>query len=138
MNVYKSVLQKLPARDHYLKCVPSLKPKYSDDSDSIPGFTFSQGYPTEEFSDMNRKKLKEFLQSELYIIFGASYIKGWLVKHLIKNNLMYHNPELTVDEILKFLKKRQENLTNLDLQNIGKKSYHILKELFLKEYRYNA
>jgi hypothetical protein len=33
---------------------------------------------------INKKKLKGFLNSDLYIVFGASYIKGWLINHLIQ------------------------------------------------------
>ena len=32
-----------------------------------------------------KKKIKNFLQSELYIVFGSSYIKGKLINFLIKN-----------------------------------------------------
>ena len=30
--------------------------------------------------------LKNFLNSDIYIVFGSSYIKGWLIDHLISNN----------------------------------------------------
>ena len=33
---------------------------------------------------INKKKLNGFLNSDLYIVFGTSYIKGWLINHLIK------------------------------------------------------
>ena len=37
-----------------------------------------------EINLISKSKLREFLKSEFYIVFGASYIKGWLAKYLIK------------------------------------------------------
>ena len=36
-------------------------------------------------SKLSLKRIKNFLQSELYIVFGSSYIKGKLINFLIKN-----------------------------------------------------
>jgi methionyl-tRNA formyltransferase len=33
---------------------------------------------------LKKNKHKDFLNSDLYIVFGSSYIKGWLVNYLIK------------------------------------------------------
>ena len=37
-----------------------------------------------EINKVEKISLVNFLKSDLYIIFGASYIKGWLAKFLIK------------------------------------------------------
>lgn len=32
---------------------------------------------------LNKEQLQEALSSDLYVVFGASYIKGWLIDHLV-------------------------------------------------------
>ena len=41
-----------------------------------------------ELSHLHEGQLREGLSSDLYIVFGASYIKGWLVDFLIKNRAL--------------------------------------------------
>ncbi len=46
---------------------------------------------TIQFGDLNllkKKNLKNFLSSDTYIVFGSSFIKGWLLKFLIKNKAL--------------------------------------------------
>ena len=35
-----------------------------------------------------RDQLQEALQSDVYVVFGASYIKGWLIDFLVKNDAL--------------------------------------------------
>ena len=37
-----------------------------------------------KINNLKKKELKDFLNSNLYIVFGSSYIKGWLMSYLIK------------------------------------------------------
>ena len=37
-----------------------------------------------KLSSLKKNTLREFLNSDIYIVFGSSYIKGWLINHLIK------------------------------------------------------
>lgn len=34
---------------------------------------------------LNKEQLQEALSSDLYVVFGASYIKGWLIDHLVNH-----------------------------------------------------
>tara|TARA_Y100001968_G_scaffold262691_1_gene251068 strand:+ start:2094 stop:2876 length:783 start_codon:yes stop_codon:yes gene_type:complete len=38
-----------------------------------------------DLNKLNYSQLKESLSSDLYIVFGASYIKGWLINFLLEN-----------------------------------------------------
>jgi len=38
-----------------------------------------------DLNRLRRGQLLEALQSDLYVVFGASYIKGWLIDFLVKN-----------------------------------------------------
>ena len=35
---------------------------------------------------LTSEHLAQALRSDIYVVFGASYIKGWLIDHLVKNN----------------------------------------------------
>ena len=37
---------------------------------------------------LTRDQLQEALQSNIYVVFGASYIKGWLIDFLVKNDAL--------------------------------------------------
>jgi len=39
-----------------------------------------------ELSLLKEKSLSKFLQSDIYIVFGSSYIKGWLIDYLVSKN----------------------------------------------------
>ena len=39
-----------------------------------------------DLNNLDRETLKPALDSDIYIVFGSSYIKGWLIDHLISNN----------------------------------------------------
>jgi methionyl-tRNA formyltransferase len=39
-----------------------------------------------DLNKLDRKALKPALDSDIYIVFGSSYIKGWLIDHLISKN----------------------------------------------------
>ena len=41
---------------------------------------------SEDLNNLDRETLKPALDSDIYIVFGSSYIKGWLIDHLISNN----------------------------------------------------
>lgn len=49
--------------------------------DNINSLTLKSG----DLNHVSPETLAPALDSDLYIIFGASYIKGWLVEHLVKN-----------------------------------------------------
>lgn len=41
-----------------------------------------------DLNHLTREHLREALQSEFYIVFGSSFIKGWLVDHLIEQRAL--------------------------------------------------
>ena len=41
-----------------------------------------------DLSKLNKSFFKEFLKSDLFIVFGSSYIKGWLARFLIKKKTL--------------------------------------------------
>lgn len=55
------------------------------------GIKFSQNIKnlviqSKDLNTLDRETLKPALDSDIYIIFGSSFIKGWLVDHLISKN----------------------------------------------------
>ncbi len=41
-----------------------------------------------DLSKLNKTQLKDALSSDVYIVFGASYIKGWLIDFLVSKNAL--------------------------------------------------
>jgi hypothetical protein len=41
-----------------------------------------------DLNKLDRSALEPALNSDVYIIFGASYIKGWLIDHLVENSAL--------------------------------------------------
>ena len=39
-----------------------------------------------DLNKIERSVLEPALDSDIYVVFGASFIKGWLIDHLVKNN----------------------------------------------------
>ena len=39
-----------------------------------------------DLNKIERSVLEPALDSDIYVVFGASFIKGWLINHLVKNN----------------------------------------------------
>lgn len=43
---------------------------------------------SEDLNFLRRDQLKECLDSDIYVVFGSSFIKGWLIEHLISNRAL--------------------------------------------------
>ena len=39
----------------------------------------------EDLNSLDRNQLSDALQSDVYVVFGASYIKGWLIDFLVEH-----------------------------------------------------
>jgi len=53
-------------------------------------------------------------------------------KILIEKKIMHHDPEITLDKILSFIKNPTNNNAQISMMEKGEKAYHMLKEEILK------
>ncbi len=51
----------------------------------IPNNVRTLSIKSGDLNRLNRSKLEEALKSDVYVVFGASYIKGWLIDFLVEN-----------------------------------------------------
>ena len=69
----------------YFKNVISAEKKLFGDIEFISNNIRSLFIKEGDLSKINQEILKDALTSDFYIVFGASFIKGWLIDFLIKN-----------------------------------------------------
>ena len=70
----------------YFQRVIKAEKKIFGDIDFLPKNVSSLLIKNRDLSNLSKKQLSKALFSDVYIIFGASYIRGWLIEFLLKNN----------------------------------------------------
>lgn len=80
--------KKTPLMENYFKNVIAAETKFFGYPTFIGGnvrfFSIRKG----DLNHLEREMLEDCLHSDIYVIFGASYIKGWLIDHLVANNAL--------------------------------------------------
>ena len=60
--------------------------KIFDNIDFLPNNVYQLSIKNGDLNFLTKNQMSEALKSDIYIVFGASYIKGWLIEFLEKNN----------------------------------------------------
>ncbi len=69
----------------YFANVMASEKKIFGDIDFLPRNVRTLAVKSGDLNKLNRQQLGKAMNSDIYIVFGASYIKGWLIDELIKS-----------------------------------------------------
>ena len=83
-NKSKEIYKKNNLKNKYFNYVSKSENKFFKGNNFYKKNSFFMSILWGEINKVEKISLVNFLKSDLYIIFGASYIKGWLAKFLIK------------------------------------------------------
>ena len=78
--------RKTPLMETYFENVVSAERKLFGLPTFIMGNVRFLSMKKGDLNHLEREVLEDCLHSDAYVIFGASYIKGWLIDHLVANN----------------------------------------------------
>tara|TARA_B100001989_G_scaffold252879_1_gene236718 strand:- start:2654 stop:3385 length:732 start_codon:yes stop_codon:yes gene_type:complete len=83
-GLIKGFFKKSKAHEKYFNYVEKSEKKFFGNHQYINNVSNTLAIQQGDLNHLNKKELKKFLKSKYYIVFGASFIKGWLLKYLIK------------------------------------------------------
>jgi folate-dependent phosphoribosylglycinamide formyltransferase PurN len=69
----------------YFENVNAAEERIIGDLRFLPSNVRSLSIKRGDLNGLSRSQLSDALQSDLYVVFGASYIKGWLIDFLVSN-----------------------------------------------------
>ena len=69
---------------NYFDCVTKAEKKFFQGNKFINGSVKAKFIKQGDLNFLKKNEIKESLNSDLFIVFGSSYIKGWLANYLIK------------------------------------------------------
>ena len=69
---------------NYFDCVTKAEKKFFQGNKFINSLVKSKFIKQGDLNFLKKNEIKESLNSDLFIVFGSSYIKGWLANYLIK------------------------------------------------------
>ena len=85
-GVNSGLIKKTPIMKTYFENVLKAENKYFGSVHFLRSNVLNLSISSGDLNNLSQSILQEALKSDLYIVFGCSYIKGWLVEFLIKNN----------------------------------------------------
>lgn len=77
--------QKSEVMKTYFSNVISSEKKIFDEINFLPKNVRTLAIKSGDLINLNSSQLKDSLSSDIYVVFGASYIKGWLVDFLVEH-----------------------------------------------------
>jgi folate-dependent phosphoribosylglycinamide formyltransferase PurN len=77
--------KKSEVMQNYFEKVIESEAKIFGEIGFIPNNVRTLSIKSGDLNRLNRSQLEEALKSDVYIVFGASYIKGWLIDFLVEN-----------------------------------------------------
>ena len=72
----------------YFSNVITSEKKIFGEINFLPANVSSLAVKSGDLNKLNDFQLKDALSSDIYVVFGASYIKGWLIDFLVENNAL--------------------------------------------------
>jgi len=85
ISYYKNLSKKSKIIQTYLMNLISSEISIFNNTNHLPENVKTISIDTDGLDKQNNSQLDIALSSDVYIIFGASYIKGWLIDFLVKN-----------------------------------------------------
>ena len=82
-GVIKDFYKPSPIMEEYFRKVNNSEANIFGEEMNINSSVESLVINNGELSNLDQDTLRDALDSDLYVVFGSSYIKGWLVNHLI-------------------------------------------------------
>ena len=70
----------------YFENVVASEKKVFGDINFLPNNVRSLSLKSGDLNLVKKEQLSQALSSDIYVVFGASYIKGWLIDFLVENN----------------------------------------------------
>jgi folate-dependent phosphoribosylglycinamide formyltransferase PurN len=67
--------------EHVMKAESSIYGDISFSKNNVKTLSIKSG----DLNLLSREQIQQALSSDLYVVFGASYIKGWLIDHLVNH-----------------------------------------------------
>jgi len=78
--------KKSDTMQRYLRNVTTAEKKIFGDIDFLPKNVSTLLIKSDDLNLLSKQQIISSLESDVYIVFGASYIKGWLIDFLVLNN----------------------------------------------------
>ena len=78
-------IQKSKVMEKYFKNVISAEKKLFGNIDFLPKNIYQLSIKSGDLNLLTKTQLSKALKSDIYIVFGTSYIKGWLIDFLVAN-----------------------------------------------------
>ena len=80
--------KKTEVMQHYFDYVIKSEQNVFGEIGFLPNNVRTLSVKSGDLNLLARDQLEEALQSDVYVVFGASYIKGWLIDFLVQNNAL--------------------------------------------------
>ncbi len=78
--------KKSDVMQEYFRQVIQSEKKAFGDINFLPANVYTLAVKSGDLNLLNQKQLDAALKSDIYVVFGASFIKGWLIDFLVANN----------------------------------------------------
>jgi folate-dependent phosphoribosylglycinamide formyltransferase PurN len=84
----KDFFQKTEVMQRYFENVMLAEKKVFGDIDFLPSNVTNLSIKSGDLNFLSQQQMNKALNSDVYVVFGASYIKGWLIDFLITNQAL--------------------------------------------------